>query len=270
MWAVVAVASAGAVAGLAGALLGLGGGVFLVPFLVMALDLPFPVARAVSLCTIVATSSTVGAARAATRLVNVRLAMMLQVATAAGGVTGGWTSRLASERTLTLLFATLMLAIAAVMFARLDKRNVVVDERVSPGRWGGAIRDPELGRAVVYRLRRMPVALGVAFVGGNVSSLLGVGGGVLIVPALNAWCGIPLRVAAATSALMMGVTASAALPLYWTHGEVRSHLAAAAVLGVLLGSRIGVSLVSAVRIRVLKILMIAVLLAVSALMFSRS
>jgi uncharacterized membrane protein YfcA len=113
------------------------------------------------------------------------------------------------------------------------------------------------------------VAVLASFVSGNVSSLLGIGGGVLLVPALNAWCGIPMRVAAATSAFMIGVTAIAALPIYWAHGEVVPHLAGAAVLGVLAGSRLGVLLVTRVKVRWLKLLLVVVLLAVSLLMFTR-
>jgi uncharacterized membrane protein YfcA len=267
--AVCVVAGAGVVAGVLGALLGLGGGVFLVPFLVAVSGLPFPLARGVSLMSVVATSSAVSASTRGQSLINLRIAMLLQVATAAGGLTGGLTSRLVSERMLTVLFSGVLGVIAAVMYWRLDQRNVVADADGDPGLLGGRTYDPDLGRDMVYRLRRAPVALLVSFLGGNVSSLLGIGGGVLIVPALNAWCGIPLRVAAATSAFMIGVTAIAALPLYWAHREVVPPLAAAAVLGVLAGSRLGVLLVARLRVRLLKLLMIAVLLAMAALMLAR-
>ncbi len=267
--AVVSVALAGAAGGLLGALLGLGGGVFLVPFLITALDLPFALARGISLMAVVATSSGVSAARTARGLANARLAMLLQFATTAGGLTGALTSRFVSESALTALFASVMLIIAAVVMSRLDKRNVLPSDTIEPGLFGGWVHDPELGRRVAYRLRRLPVALLVSFVNGNFSSLLGIGGGVLIVPALNTWCGIPLRVSAATSALMIGVTGVVALPFYWFHGEVQPELAGAAVLGVLAGSRLGILLVTRLRIRWLKLLLILVLLSVSALMFSR-
>jgi uncharacterized membrane protein YfcA len=260
---------AGAFAGLLGALLGVGGGVFLVPFLITALGLPFSLARGISLMTVVATSSAVAAGKAGQGLVNVRLALLLQVATVTGGLTGGLTSRFVSGRTLTALFAAVMLGIAAVMASRLNTRNLITDPSAAPGVFGGTLVDPDLGQAVIYRLRRLPLALVLSFVSGSLSSLLGIGGGVLIVPALNAWCGIPMRVAAATSAFMIGVTATAALPIYWVHDEVIPHLAAGAVLGVLLGSRAGLALVTRLRIRWLKVLMVLVLLAVAALMFSR-
>jgi uncharacterized membrane protein YfcA len=266
---VLAVALAGAAAGVLGALLGLGGGVLLVPFLVTVLEMPFAHARGISLMTVVATSCAVTASSRGGNLVNVRLAMLLQVATAAGGLTGGLTSRLFSGRTLEIVFACVMLFIAAVILSRLNTRAIGAGTTVDAGRFGGRMFDPELGRHVIYRVQRIPLALVVSFVGGNVSSLLGIGGGVLMVPALNAWCGIPMRVSAATSAFMIGVTAISALPIYWARGQITPDLAAGAVLGVIAGSRAGFVLVTRVHIRWLKLLMIAVLVTVATLMFGK-
>ncbi len=95
---------------------------------------------------------------------------------------------------------------------------------------------------VTYRVKRLPAALAASFVAGNVSSLLGIGGGIIKVPVLNAWCGTPLRAAAATSAFMIGVTATAGAVIYYGHGQLIPVLAAAAVLGVQLGSSVGMLL----------------------------
>lgn len=263
------VAVGGVAAGLLGALLGVSGGVLLVPLLVAALGLPFPNARAISLMTVVATSSVVASGRRSRHLLNLRLAMLLQVMAAAGGLAGGVTSAFFSERGLTALFAVIMLAMALVMATRLNRRNVILDAGVDPGMLGGRIFDLETGREVVYRPKRVPLALAVSFVGGNVSSLVGIGGGVIMVPPLNAWCGVPMRAAAATSAFMTGVTAASALPIYYARGEVVPHLAAAAVLGVLVGSRAGFAIVTRAAVRWLKVLLVAVLLLVAAVMLGR-
>jgi uncharacterized protein len=82
----------------------------------------------------------------------------------------------------------------------------------------------------------MPLALAASFVAGNVATLLGVGGGFIKVPVMNAWCGVPMRAAAATSAFMLGVTATAGAVIYYGHGDLVPELAAAAVLGVHVGS----------------------------------
>src|SRR5918995_2719549 len=97
----------GSVAGLLGTLLGLGGGVFLGPFLLLAVGMPFQAAAAISLTTVIATSSAVSAAAAGRRVINLRLGMVLEVATAAGGLAGGLTAQMLSPRTLQTLFAVL-------------------------------------------------------------------------------------------------------------------------------------------------------------------
>jgi len=122
---------------------------------------------------------------------------------------------------------------------------------------------------VAYRIKRLPVALVASFIAGNVSSLLGIGGGVIKVPVLNAWCGIPLRAAAATSAFMIGVTATAGAVIYYGHGQLVPALAAAAVLGVQLGSGVGMHFASRASVKWLKVLMAGVLVVVAILMFAR-
>jgi uncharacterized membrane protein YfcA len=263
---VIEVMAMGGLAGLLGALLGLGGGVFLVPFLVAVLGLPFALSRGISLMTVIATSSAVAAGTGGRALINLRLAMLLQVATAAGGLSGGMTSDFVPERVLTALFGAVTLVVAVVMLVRLDRRNVILDAGIEPGRFGGRFYEHESGQEVVYRIRRLPLALVVSFAGGNISSLLGIGGGILLVPALNAFCGVPMRAAAATSSFMIGITAVSAVPIYYMHGEVVPHLAAAAVLGVLAGSRMGMRFAVRTRAKRLKLLMIGVLVAVTLLM----
>jgi uncharacterized protein len=262
----VLVMSGGALAGALGALFGMGGGVFLVPLLTLGIHLPFRQAVAISLLGVIATSSMVTAGSAGLRVLNVRLGVILEVATTLGGMAGGLTALTLSHRALSILFGLVAGVIAVVMLRQRDTADDEGDERIDPGRLGGTFYSPERGRTVVYPVKRLPVALGVSFVAGNISGLLGIGGGVLKVPALTAWCGVPMRVATATSALMLGVTALATVPIYYAHGEVVPHLGAATVLGVLAGSRAGLWAGQRASSRSLKFLMAGVLLIVSALM----
>ena len=259
----VVVVGVGTVAGTLGALLGIGGGVFLVPFLNAALGLPFNVASGVGLMTVIATSSVVSARGAGRRVANLRLGMVLQIASSAGGLIGGvYVTRL-PHRALYIMFAAVTAAIAAIMVSRLDRRNVILDRSVEPGRFGGRFFEEESGQEIVYRTRNLATAIVVSLAGGSVSGLLGIGGGILQVPALNAWCGVPLRAAAATSAVMIGVTAVASAPIYYARGDVVPPLAAAAVIGVLMGSRFGFWFGARARARRLKLLMAGVLTLVS-------
>jgi hypothetical protein len=259
----------GIAAGVLGALLGLGGGVFLVPFLNIVLGLPFKVAGAISLMTVIATSSAVSARTAGRQLINLRLGMLLEVASAAGGLVAALTLHLLPERLLYGLFAIVTGVIAGIMLTRLDRRNVL-DPAVDPGRLGGRYHDEESGRDVVYRVRRLPVGLSVSCLAGYISGAFGLGGGILKVPVLVVWCGVPMRAAAATSGLMIGVTAVASVPIHYANGYILPGYAAPAVLGVLLGSQAGFWFRGRARARWLKLLMAGVLLSVSTIYFLKA
>jgi uncharacterized protein len=259
----------GAASGALGALLGLGGGVFLVPFLNLVLGFPFGAAAAISLTTVIATSSTVSAGRAGKQLINMRLGMLLEVATAAGSFLGGVTAQFVSQSALQKMFGVVAIAVALIMLTRLKRRNVILDATADPGRLGGRYYEEESGGDVVYQVKRLPVAIGASFLAGNVSSLLGIGGGIIKVPVLNAWCGIPLRAAAATSAFMIGVTATAGAVIYYGHGQLQPALAAAAVLGVQIGSWGGMTFGAAASAKWLKVMMAIVLFILAVMMFAR-
>jgi uncharacterized membrane protein YfcA len=261
---------AGAVAGGLGAVLGLGGGIFLVPFLNLGFNFPMTTAAAISLTTVIATSSSVSAARAGKQLINMRLGMLLEVATAAGSLFGGVTAQFLAQSTLQRLFGVVAMAVAIIMMTRLSRRNVILDPSADPGVLGGRFYEEESGGTVTYQVKRLPVAVVASFVAGNVSSMLGIGGGIIKVPVLNAWCGVPLRAAAATSAFMIGVTATAGAVIYFGRGQIVPVLAAAAVLGVQLGSWSGMRFGQQTSSKWLKLLMATVLVIVSGLMFIRA
>jgi uncharacterized protein len=260
---------AGAAAGGLGALLGIGGGVFLVPLLNIGLGFPIGAAAGISLATVIATSSTVTAGKAGQQLMNFRFGMVLEVATAAGSVLGGLTAQMLAQTTLQKLFGIVTGGVALATVARSGRRNVILDPNADPGSLGGRFHDEESGATVVYQIKRMPLALGASFVAGNVSSLLGIGGGVVKVPVLNGWCGMPLRAAAATSAFMIGVTATGGVIIYYVAGQLLPAAAAAAVLGVQLGSWSAMHVSPRLPVKALKLLLASVLGIVAVLMFAR-
>jgi len=266
---VLLVGAVGALTGTLGAALGIGGGVFLVPLLVLGLDVPIRTAAGISLVAVIATSSAVTARSRVRNLINLRLGMLLEVATTTGGLTGGLTTRLVPEHTLIATFAVASAGIGIATLSRLRHRNIILDPDADIGWLGSRFHEEESGGLVSYRVRRLPLAFGASFVAGTLSSLLGIGGGVLKVPVLNTWCGVPMRVAAATTAFLVGVTAVSAVPLYYAHGDIVPPLAAAAVLGVLAGSRAGFRLTARAQAKWLKVLLACVLFLVSALMFAR-
>jgi hypothetical protein len=263
--------AAGIVAGGLGVTLGLGGGILLVPFLTLALGFPLKSAAAISLTTVIATSSAVASARGGKHLMNLRLGMLLEVATAIGGLLGGITAQMVSESALQRTFGLVAITAAVMMLRRVNVRNIIIcDIDVDTGRLGGRFYEVESGCVVTYQVKRMPLALAASFVAGNLSSLLGIGGGIVKVPVLNTWCGVPLRAAAATSALMIGVTATGGAIIYLGRGDLQPLAAAPAVLGVQIGSWLGMRLSQRAPVKWLKVLMATLLVIVAGLMFARS
>jgi uncharacterized protein len=254
----------GAATGLVGSLLGLGGGVFLVPLLTLVLHVPIRAAIAASLISVIATASASAAVNLNRGLVNMRLGLVLEVATSVGGLAGGLTAARLTQHQLFVAFGLTLGVMGVVMAARLGRRNVISDPAVDPGRLGGRLQ--EGSSSYVYRVRQLPFGLFASLIAGAVSGLLGVGGGIVKVPVLNAFCGIPIRVAAATSTFMIGVTAAASAFIYFSRGDVALPLTTAVAIGALPASLLGASLSGRLRARSLKVMMAIVLLAVGARM----
>jgi uncharacterized membrane protein YfcA len=280
---------AGAATGVLGAILGTGGGVFLIPILVLGLGVPMHQAVATSLLSVVATSSAVASTNVERGLANMRLGMALEIATALGAIAGGLTAGRLSPRVLMSIFAVALLPTAFLMWrgrtghlAQRGKeegdlstrttaatgRRVALEEPV--GALGGRYRDEAEGRTVSYRVERLWAGMLVALVAGNLSGLLGIGGGVFKVPALHLLCDVPMKAAAATSNFMIGVTAAASAFLYYGRGEVQPVLTATAVLGVLAGSALGSILNRRVRGEAVRRLFAVLLVAVAGQMLYRA
>lgn len=258
----------GAATGLVGSMLGLGGGVLLVPLLTLSLGVPIRTAIAASLFSVIASASASATVNLGRGQVNMRLGLVLEVATSIGGIAGGLAAALLTPRQLYASFALVMAVMGLVMAARSGRRNVISDTEREPGRLGGRLVEGD--RSYVYHVRRMPVALGSSLVAGAISGLLGVGGGIIKVPVLNSFCGVPIKVAAATSTFMIGVTAAASAIQYLARGDVALSMTAAIALGALPASLAGARLSDRVQARSLKILMALLLLAVAGQMALRA
>lgn len=268
----------GVVAGGLGALLGIGGGLLVIPVLVLGFEIPMQVAVAASLVAVVTTSTATGAVYVGRGLTNLRLAMTLELATTLGAIAGGLTVALLSERALAAIFAGFTLLTAGLLFTRRSvgeaRRARAVpgppEAQEEPGRLAGSYVDDATGRRMDYRVRRLPVGLGLSLVAGNVSGLLGVGGGFLKVPAMSLGMGVPIRVAAATSNFMIGVTAAASLFVHYQRGFVRPLVAAPVALGVAVGALLGTRLAARVSGVFLARLLGVVLIAAAIQMALRS
>lgn len=237
-----AILLAGALAGTMGALLGLGGGILIVPFLVLFLSVPIHQAVAASLVAVVATSTSAAIAYVRDEYSNLRLGLLLEVATTLGAILGGVTAAHLGREALSALFGVTALLVAAYIFRGGARSGEDGEQPEDLGRLGGAYWDPSLGREVRYRVHGVPFGLAVSFVAGNVSGMLGIGGGPIKVPAMALGMGVPMKAAAATSNFMIGVTACASAALYYGRGLVDPGVAVPACLGVSAGAYLGARL----------------------------
>jgi hypothetical protein len=237
----------GIATGVMSALLGVGGGFFLVPALVTLFKIPIHYAIGVSLITVIATSCAVSSYNIKHRLANIRLGVTLELTAALGAVAGGLIAGLLSHRALTMIFAGLMVTIAVLMLRKLQRGESSIIPIRDPGPLGATYYDEAIGFRVTYRVNRLPTAMGIFFLAGNLSGLLGIGGAIVKTPTLNLICKIPTRAAVATANFTVGLTAVAAALIYHARGDIPPMLAAATVLGALIGSALGTRL--AVRVQ---------------------
>lgn len=255
-------------AGLVGALAGIGGGIILVPVLVVFLGVPFPEAVGASALTIIATSTTAGAAYVEDRLTNVRVGMLLEIATVPGAFVGAaltiYLARSGFTSILLVLLGLILLTTvpSSLLLLRGDGRSRVEPDARSR-RWalGGSYYDRQEGRTVEYSGGRTTPAFGVMFGAGVVAGLFGIGGGVLKVLALDRSLGLPVKVATATSNFMIGVTAAAGVSLLVGAGYVNALLTGPLVLGTVLGSYSGARILPGLRNRTVRLVFLPVLVA---------
>jgi hypothetical protein len=251
-------ALSGLAAGVFGALLGLGGGILIVPILTLGFGLDFRQAVAVSLLAVITTSSAGAAVYLQRRIANLRLGMTLELATAIGGLAGGLIAFALDQRLLSAVFAFMLAYVAVTMFRRGRGPEPVAEPEPVVGSEGsggfvGSLGGPD------YRLRRLPLGLALSLVAGVQSALLGVGGGTIKVPAMHLAMGAPLRVATATSNVMIGITASASAVLYLLRGAVDPYVAGPVVVGVFVGASVASRFASRVPLGVLRLLFVLVL-----------
>jgi uncharacterized protein len=262
-------------AGAVGAALGVGGGLFLVPSLVLLFGVDIHIAIAASLVSVIATSSAAASSDVESGLTNVRLAMFLETATAVGGLVGAVVAvTILAHHSDLLAFAFVpVILLAAVLMASSRDRDVDPDPPDDPLarrlRLEGEYVGPVSGIRRRYRVTRSPVGLAFAGLAGVASGLLGIGGGIFKVPAMNTLMNVPLRVASATSTFMIGVTAAAGALVYLFAGDVVLAIAAPVVLAVFVGTGVGRRYGHTAPIGRLKVLFIGLLVLAAVLMVAR-
>jgi len=253
------------IAGFLGSLLGLGGGLIVVPALTLLLHVDIRLAIGASIVSVIATSSGAAAAYVRDRLANIRVAMFLELGTTLGAITGAYLAGILHARFLFILFG-LILGYSAIAMIRGRKRG---DEEVVPGPWARVLRlrssyfDDAVGEEIVYQPVRARIGLGLMYIAGTVSGLLGIGSGALKVPAMDLAMELPIKVSTATSNFMIGVTAAASAGVYFSRGQIDPFIAAPVAIGVLGGAFIGSQTLGRIGSRSVRIVFVVVLVVVA-------
>jgi uncharacterized membrane protein YfcA len=253
------------IAGFRGSLLGLGGGLIVVPALTLLLHVDIRLAIGASIVSVIATSSGAAAAYVRDRLANIRVAMFLELGTTLGAITGAYLAGILHARFLFILFG-LILGYSAIAMIRGRKRG---EEEAVPGPWARVLRlrssyfDDAVGEEIVYQPVRARIGLGLMYIAGTVSGLLGIGSGALKVPAMDLAMELPIKVSTATSNFMIGVTAAASAGVYFSRGQIDPFIAAPVAIGVLGGAFVGSQTLGRIGSRSVRIVFVVVLVVIA-------
>ncbi len=224
----------GIISSIAGALLGIGGGIIIVPALVIILKLPMQNAIAVSLATIVSTSILVTSKNLKNNLINMDIGLPLELSTSVFAIAASFIAVLINQNVLKGAFGAFLLFTAYFMYKKPEVQNCFAKEGAKYSYF-----DQKINKTVYYNIENPKAAIAISSAAGFLSGLLGIGGGVIKVPILNGVCRIPMKVASATSSMMVGITAAAASFVYFRHGYIMPSLVLFTSLGAVFGSKIG-------------------------------
>ncbi len=249
--------------GVFGSMVGLGGGIFITPCLTILLGVPIHSAIAASLVAMVATSTSGSVAYLRRGLTNLRLAISLEAVLVGGALIGGLVGTSLDAKVLSAAFGGVMIVVSIYMGLGSRLHPAPQEQSPSSGVLSGSYHDYYSKRTVRYGVRHLPAGLAAGLVAGGLSGLLGMGGGFMTVPALVFIMGVPMRAAAATSSLMLGVTACGGAVAYFFRGLVDPAVAVPVVLGVAAGAWFGSRLALRVRQSVLVGVLAVMLFALS-------
>ncbi len=253
------------VAGLIGALAGVGGGIIIVPALTIGFGIDVRLAIGASIVSVIATSSGAAAAFVRDRMTDMRIGMFLELATTTGAIAGALLAAVVAPALLLILLGLILLGSAAYQVLRLGEEvppDADVAGLAARLRLSGSYPDGKLGREVHYAAQRVPLGFVLMGFAGLVSGLLGIGSGALKVLAMDGAMRLPMKVSSATSNFMIGVTAAASAGIYLSRGDVDPRIATPVAVGVLAGSVLGARLLPHLSNRHVRLVFLPVLVVI--------
>ena len=247
-----------------GGVLGMASGIFIVPALTLWAGVDIRVAIAASIVSVIACSCGSAAPFLKNRLTNIRLALVLEVATTLGALTGVFLIGLVPVAYLYGLFAVVLAVSARQMLARrADPVGATADRLATALRLHASYPDRAAGRDVAYQVSRVPMGLALMYGAGLISALLGIGSGVLKIPAMDTALRLPIKVSSATSNFMIGVTAAASAGAYFVRGDIDVGIAGPVALGSVVGALLGARMLMGLPADKLRLFFVIVLVALA-------
>ena len=255
-------------AGFLGSLVGLGGGIIITPALTILFGIDIKYAIGASIVAVIATSSGSAIAFVKDHVSNMRVGMLLEVFTTAGGVVGALMAGIFSSKLLYIFFSLILLN---SFYGMLKKTGLITkvkkeEEKVENDKYADRYKlnstyyDKATGKTVVYNVTNVPQGSLVMFGAGFASGLLGIGSGAFKVVALDSYMKLPIKVSTATSNFMMGVTATASALIYFFNGTINPAIAAPIALGTLIGSRTGAKVLQRLDAKYIRYIFLPILL----------
>ncbi|WP_416829137.1 sulfite exporter TauE/SafE family protein [Ectobacillus polymachus] len=249
-------------AGILGSILGLGGGIIVTPILTLLFGIDIDHAIGASIITVIATSSGAAIAYIRDRITNIRIGMLLEIATTVGAISGAFIGGLVSPKFLYITFGLLLLYSAAAMIKKTKSElpgDVPTHPLAKKLKLNNKYYDKVLRKDVSYQVDNVYGGLGVMYGAGIISGLLGIGSGSFKVMAMDIFMKLPLKVSSATSNFMMGVTGAASAGVYLVRGDIDPKIAAPVAIGVLIGSTIGARLMQFMKSKTIRKIFIPIL-----------
>ncbi|MBU6474940.1 MAG: DUF1634 domain-containing protein [Alphaproteobacteria bacterium] len=259
-------------AGLTGALVGLGGGVFIVPLLTLGFHVPFMLAVGASIVSVIATSSGAAAAYVRDRMTNLRIGMFLEIATAAGAIVGAALTAYLDVQVLFVVFGAVLLVSVLPLVTRMGEE---FPAHVENHKWAERLRLPSVypdrraGADIPYKVAHIGAGFSMMCVAGLLSGLLGIGSGVFKVLAMDTFMRLPMKVSTTTSNFMIGVTAAASAGIFFQRGDIDPMIAAPVALGVLAGATLGAKLLTRLSNKHIRMVFAPVIVLVALNMLAR-
>ncbi len=259
-WLLIGTGVAALFAATFGSMLGLGGGVFLVPMLTLFLGVDPRIAVGASAVCVVTNSVVGSSVHIRSGFTNIRLAMLLQITTATGAILGAIVALRANVSVIYFVLGMVLLYSALMM---LRQRRVSPPppkpDTPDPFELRATYTDLATKQVVTYQPERVPVGLGVSGAAGVLSGMLGIGGGAVQVPVMNLMMKIPVKAAAGTSSVMVGMTAVATAAVFYADGKIDPQVTTPAMIGVFLGSQLGSQITRRVQTQRLVIVFVVVI-----------